>query len=171
MGSRSTGRPTGHSLTCAWSGHGAPLSGRWPGLHSVTGIKPSQSPARCPPTLPACVPSRLLLQAPEVPVKAANPSQCPPHPIPKRRLHQLGFQHLGQRQGACPDQKTRLVGPGSPQASLGQCSWDISCPRLSSPRAGGLARLAPMVPGGDRQELGLRIASLRNVSHRQATSH
>lgn len=89
-----------HSLTCSWSGHGAPLSGRWPGLHSVAGIKPSQSPR--PPTLPGCVPSRLLLQAPEVQGERCEPVPMPTPPRSHAKVTLTGLSAPWTAPGSAP---------------------------------------------------------------------
>lgn len=103
-------------------------------------------------------------------MEAVNPPQLPipptfPNPVPTLRLHQLGLQHRGQSQGALPKSKNLPVKPGSSEAS----AWPSVLRALAargSPVQGPASAAGADGACGDRQELGLRISSLWNVSYR-----
>lgn len=103
-------------------------------------------------------------------MEAVNPPQLPIPPpsltlCPRYGCTSWGLQHRGQSQGELPKSKNLPVKPGSSEAS----AWPSVLRALAargSPVQGPASAAGTDGACGDRQELGLRISSLWNVSHR-----
>lgn len=90
------------------------------------------------------------------------PTRPPPsNPLPMRLSHQLDLQNSGQGQRSLPEGENARLDQGSLRPQLGPLNPGHQLPR--TPKSKG--RLSAAGTDGDRQELGLRISSLRNVSH------